>query len=233
MKKILLFFVFIIATIISHAQCSTVGAQIANSDTTSIKLYNAGFFNIPSGFANVCEWEVTTFSGELVHEDVTSGDSSDEQSSTSFDHAIPITDSMKVSIIITNEMEGFICSIADTIFWEETEVLPGSFIGNWSILSSNGGVESAITSIADLALDHQKMEIIPSLVDTHFEIKTEYTDYSFVIFDAVGRIMANYNHPQQHVDIAHFTKGIYFIRFWDENENENGNGIITKKIVKR
>lgn len=130
----------------SIAQCSDVSLLVSSSDTTYVQLYHPALFLIPSGDANICYWTVTTFSGELVHSDTTSGDF-EAQSFSYFDHSVPVTDSMKVTLIIENPVEDITCAINDTLFWEETEVIPGVFFGNWAILSDNGGVEGAAYSV--------------------------------------------------------------------------------------
>lgn len=114
MKKFITSVILISA---AHGQCSTVNISVSASDTSYVQLYHPGFFNIPSGFANVCDWEVTTFTGELVFENTTSGDAF-EQGLVLFDHTVPITDSMKVTVAITNPIEGIICTISDTLYWE-------------------------------------------------------------------------------------------------------------------
>ena len=130
----------------SIAQCSDVSLLVSSSDTTYVQLYHPALFLIPSGDANICYWTVTTFSGELVHSDTTSGDF-EAQSFSYFDHSVPVTDSMKVTLIIENPVEDITCAINDTLFWEETEVIPGVFFGSWAILSDNGGVEGAAYSV--------------------------------------------------------------------------------------
>ena len=120
-------------------------------------------FNIDSGYANVCDWEVTTLAGAAIHQATTSGQWAD-QSFSLFNHSVPISDSMEVTLFITNPISGITCSITDTIFWEETEVLPGSFIGNWAILGEYGGEENElITSINSVQISSE-FQIIPSMV---------------------------------------------------------------------
>jgi hypothetical protein len=213
----------------SYGQCSTVSIQVSASDTSYVQLYQAGFFLIPSGFANVCEWEVTSFTGEVIHEETTSGDFS-EQSTVLFEHEIPITDSMNVSLVITNEVEGIICTINDTLYWEETEVLPDVFIGNWSVLSSNGGVEEVITSLNEIKLNTKNITLFPCPADDHFKIDSDQKIISLSIFDLNGQQIASYKNmnPQEKVDISHFLSGVYFVQFWDEQSRSLG----MKKLVK-
>lgn len=230
MLKFLSFLVFVFASFQCLSQCSTVVVQISSSDTSYVQLYQAGFFNIPSGFDNVVEWEVTDFAGELIHEDETSGSSTD-QSTTLFDHEVSIEDSMKVTIVITNETEGIICTMNDTLIWEETEVIPGSFIGNWSVLSSNGGVEEEIiTSIHSIEEDVD-FKIIPSLVHRQFRIEGDFENFSLHILNANGELVLNQKNIKHHeeIDIAHLQAGIYFIKLFD---NKNRFLEKSKKIVK-
>ena len=231
MKKAFLLLSFVLANFISNGQCSSIGVQISSSDTTYIQLYQAGFFLFPSGSGidNIVEWEVTTFSGEIVHQDTTSGDSND-QSTSYFDHSIPITDSMKASIIITNNTEGIICTMNDTLYWKETEVIPGVFIGNWDILSSNGGMEVDISTFSEEILNVQNIELFPSPANDHFSIKSNLEIHSFTILNLNGQVLGIYNNiqPQEKVDISRYSSGVYFVQFW----NKNSNRLCVKKIVK-
>ena len=229
MKKTFLLLFFVLANFISIGQCSDVGVQISSSDTTYIQLYHAGFFLIPSGNDNIVEWKVTTFSGEIIHQDTTSGAFND-QSNSYFDHSIPITDSMKATIIITNNTEGIICTMNDTLFWKETEILPGSFIGNWDILSNNGGVEVDISTSSEEIFSVQNIELFPSPTFDHFSMKSELDVYSFNIIDVNGQILGTYNNirSQERVDISQFSSGIYFVQFWDEKNRNIG----VKKMIK-
>lgn len=229
MKKIFTLLFFIIAHFSSYGQCSTVAVQISSSDTTFIQLYQAGFFLIPSGFDNIVEWEATTFSGEVLHQDTTSG-SANDQSTSPFNHSVPITDSIKVSILITNNTEGITCTMSDTLFWKETEVLPGSFIGNWEVLSSNGGEEEPISTSNKEILENLNVEIFPMPANDHFEIRGDLDGYSISIFDINGQVLDTYYnlYSQAKVDISKYSSGMYFVQFWDKNRNSIG----IKKMVK-
>ena len=229
MNKIIPLLLFITANLVSNGQCSTVSVQVSSSDTTFVQLYHAGFFNIPSGFDNICEWEVNSFSGEILHQETTSG-GANEQSSVIFNHSIPITDSMKVTILITNNMEGITCTMNDTLYWKETEVIPGVFIGNWEVLSSNGGVEEEITTSKEIIVDVLIIDLFPSPVHDYFQIKGNQDIYTFTILDLNGQILESFNniHTQEKVNISYYTSGMYFVQFWDKN-NRN---IRIKKIIK-
>ena len=229
MKNTLLILLFVFANLAAHAQCSSVGVQISSSDTSYIQLYNAAFFLIPSGIDNVCEWTVTTFDGELIHKDSTFGEFND-QSRSYFDHSVSIADSMKATIVITNDTEGIICTINDTLYWEEIEVLPGAIIGNWSVLSDNGGVEVVISNASEYILNSSDIELFPSPTYDYFSIKSERDFHSITILDVNGQIIAqNINVlSNEMIDISQYATGVYFVQFW----NKNSQSISTKKIVK-
>lgn len=229
MKKIITLLCFVLASLASSGQCSTVSVQISSSDTTLIKFYHAGFFNIPSGFDNICEWTVTSFSGTVLFQDTTSG-GFNEQSNTIFNHSVPITDSMKVSLLITNYTEGITCSINDTLYWKETEVLPGAFIGNWEVLSSNGGVEGDITTSLENTLALQAIKLYPSVVYDYFQVEGEQELKTFTILDLSGRMLQTYQHigGQTKADMSHYSPGMYFVRFLDKHNRIIG----TRKVIK-
>ncbi|MFK7773218.1 MAG: T9SS type A sorting domain-containing protein [Saprospiraceae bacterium] len=229
MRKVSLLLLFVLANFISNGQCSSVGVQISSSDTTYIQLYHAGFFLIPSGDENIVQWEVTTFSGDIIHQDNTSGGFND-QSNSYFDHSIPITDSMKATIIITNNTEGIMCTMTDTLYWQVDEILPGAFIGYWNVLSDNGGVEEDISTSSEEIFNVQNIELFPSPAFDHFSLKGDLDVYSFNIIDVNGQILGTYNniHSQERVDISQYSSGVYFVQFWDQKNKNIG----VKKMVK-
>ena len=221
MKVIIASLLSILINVCLTAQCSTVAVQISSSDTSYVQLYNAGIFNIPSGNENICIWEVTDFSGTIIHQDTTSGDFGD-QSFSIFDHTVPITDSMKATIVITNEVEGIICTMNDTLYWKETEVLPGSFIGNWDVLSSNGGMEEMITSSTFTAEVSQSIYIFPCPAYDYFQLKGNQSIYKLTILDLQGNTIKSVNqiHSEEKIDISSYPTGIYIVRFWDEKNRK-------------
>ncbi|MCF8464439.1 MAG: T9SS type A sorting domain-containing protein [Flavobacteriales bacterium] len=212
----------------SFGQCSSVGVQISSSDTNQIQLYHAGFFNIDSGYANVCEWEVTTFQGTVVHQAITSGDWPD-QSFSLFNHSVPITDSMQVTLFITNPIAGITCSITDTLVWEETEVIPGAFIGNWSVLGDYVGVENElVTSIISLQTGKQ-IQILPSVVTDWFVVSNIDENHSIVMFDSMGRkVFEKAAYVREAINVQSFKPGMYYVHIC----NANGYVIDVKKMMK-
>lgn len=229
MKKIIVLLSFVTCYLNSIGQCSTVSVQISSSDTTYVQLYHAGFFNIPSGFDNICEWEVSTFSGDVIHTATTMG-SNNEQAFSLFNHNVPLTDSMKATIFITNNTEGIICTMQDTLYWKETEVLPGSFIGNWDVLSSNGGVEEMISSTNDTGSEKLELQLTPNPAHDYFKINGNHDIYHFEVLNLSGQILASYNSVSRHskFDLSFYKSGMYFIQFTDANRKI----LSTKKMIK-
>lgn len=228
MKTIITALLSLLSTAGILSQCSDVSIQISSSDTSYIQLYNAGIFLIPSGENNVCVWEVTDFSGAVVHQDTTSGVFED-QSFSYFDHMISINDSMKATLEITNEDEGSICTINDTLYWKETEVLPGSFIGSWDVLSSNGGVEDFEVSPTEFNSKDLQISIYPSPATHHFSINGTLEKYDFSIINSKGQIIKQYYGiiNQESIDISDLVSGLYYIYF----TNNQRRTISVKKIT--
>ncbi|MEZ4739091.1 MAG: T9SS type A sorting domain-containing protein [Flavobacteriales bacterium] len=217
----------ILSSFTAHGQCGDVAILVSASDTSYVQLYHPAFFLIPSGFANVCTWEVATFDGAVVHEAITFGEWAD-QSFTLFDHTVPITDSMLVTLVITNDSSGITCTITDTLYWEETEVLPGSFIGNWAILNSSGGVQ---TGSADRAgTDKVGFAVLPGPALDHVRITGLGGSCSLAIHDANGALVATHANVgnNERVDVSWLPSGVYLIRLWDARELPLG----TRRFVK-
>jgi hypothetical protein len=223
MKKIIASIILTTATIVAYGQCSSMGVSVSSSDTAFVQLYHPGFFLIPSGFANTCEWEVTTFSGELVFEDATAGDAF-EQGLVLFEHTVPITDSMEVTVAITNTIEGIICTVTDTLFWKETEVLPGIFIGNWDVLNIIGGVEEVLTSTSEYGGETDDFKVFPSPCETYFQIEGRQDLYSLSILNLSGQVIdsrANVSRLEK-VDVSHLPAGMYFVHIQSADRSSHG-----------
>lgn len=226
MRKInALLLVFLLSSIAAHAQCSAVNSSVSASDTTYAQLYHPGFFLIDAGFANVCVWAVATFDGTIVHQATTSG-AWEEQSFMLFDHSVPISDSMQVTLVITNDSSGITCTIIDTLVWEETEVLPGSFIGNWAILGSHGGLQTRLGEQASSST----ISVHPSPAVDHVRITGAGGGCALSIVDVNGALVAThaYGRTTDRVDVSSLPPGVYFIRIADERDTFLG----THKFVK-
>lgn len=209
------------------AQCEDVSISVSASDTTYVQLYHAGFFNLPSGSDNVCVWEVTTSTGDSVFSATTSGDAF-EQGLALFSHTVPITDSMFVNLVISNPVSGLTCLITNTLVWEETEVLPGVFIGNWNVIGFDPGVattvdEAGIGEVGDFVL-------FPSPATDHLRIDAPRSVYALTIRSATGALVLSEAifTSSRPIDVSQLQPGIYFVGLQDDR----GATLGMRKFVK-
>ncbi|MCU0319180.1 MAG: T9SS type A sorting domain-containing protein [Flavobacteriales bacterium] len=221
MKQLYIIVSFFLASSVAFGQCQFVDVSVSSSDTSYVQLYHPGFFLLPSGNANVCEWEVTTASGEIVFETTTSG-AAFEQGSVLFDHTVPITDSMFVNLLISNPVSGLTCLITNTLYWEETEVLPSIFIGNWNVIGFNPGVATAVDEAGISA--ERDFALFPSPAMDHLRIDAPRSVYALTIWSATGALVhseANFM-TSQPIDVSLLQPGIYFVGLQDERGVNRG-----------
>lgn len=226
MKKFYTILPLLFAVTGARAQCSAMNISVPFSDTTQIQLYHPGFFLLDSGYANVCDWTVTTFDGTVVHQATTSGLFPD-QSFTDFTHSVPITDSMLVNLVITNPVTNTTCALMDTLFWEETEVLPGSFIGNWAILSTDGGIA---TGLPDPGSIGTPFVIYPIPATDHLFIAgmPPGSSLSFCTLDGTIVVTRSNVANGARVELSDLASGVYIARSLDER----GRLLGAQRIVK-
>ena len=105
-----------------------------------INLYHPGGYLTWPSSENVMEWEFTDSEGNLLHEETLV-----DYNFVSFDFDIPLTDTMFVSVLHTNDsawhngsQNSWACLVEDYLFWEETEVIPGVVQGSWALGGSVG-----------------------------------------------------------------------------------------------
>jgi hypothetical protein len=212
---------FLLASSAAFGQCENVDVSVSSSDTSYVQLYHPGFFILPSGFANVCEWQVTTTSGDVVFDTLTSG-AAFEQGLVLFDHTVPITDSMFVTLVISNPVSGLTCLITNTLYWEETEVFPGIFVGNWNVIGFNPGIATALDEAGIGA--ERDFVLFPSPAMDHLRIDAPRSVYALTIRSATGALVhseANFM-TSQPIDVSQLQPGIYFVGLQDERGVNRG-----------
>ena len=127
------------AQVITAVDCDQMGLVVnVGSNPNSINMYHPGGYLTWPPSDNVMAWEFTNSGGGMLHE-VTSVNNN----FVSFSFDIPLTDTINVSVLLTNEsaaMNGntVACLIEDYLFWEETEIIPGTFLGSWTLGGSVG-----------------------------------------------------------------------------------------------
>lgn len=224
MKNLLTTLLLCLTSSLAMAQCNFISVQISSSDSGYVQLYNAGFFLISPGAYNVYVWEARDFSGNIIHQDTTMGNST----TSLFSHSVPVSDSIFASIEITNDTAGIVCLMQDTLVWEEITIGSSSF-GNWTVLSNNGG--TIVTSIsAESSTTNNPVILFPSAVGDYFEISGPASSYDIRVLNLKGQQQLSLNNisSNQQVDASSLKAGVYFVQFW----NAERTSLEVKKIVK-
>lgn len=227
MKNLYALVALFLASSTIHAQCENMDVSISSSDTSYVQLYHPGFFILPSGFANECEWQVTTTSGDIVFETTTSG-AAFEQGLVLFEHTVPITDSMFVTLVISNPVSGLTCLITNTLYWEETEVFPGSFVGNWNVIGFNPGISTAVNE--GRSANAGDFVLFPSPAANHLRIEAPTSTAALSIWSTTGALVrseANFM-TSEPLDVSDLQPGIYFVGLQDEQ----GVALGMRKFIK-
>jgi len=115
------------------------------SQTNAINLYHPGGYLIspdPQNPQNVMEWEFTDSQGNVLHEATLV-----DENIVSFGFDLPLTDTMFVSVLHTNDFAfhngspySWACLIEDYLVWEINTYPSGSEYGTWT-LGGNIGVD--------------------------------------------------------------------------------------------
>ena len=127
------------AQVITTVDCDLMGLVVnVGSNTNSINLYHPGGYLTWPPEDNVMEWEFTDSEGNVLHEETIVN-----YNFVSFSFDIPLPDPFYVSVLLTNDsaiLNGnpVACLIEDYLFWEETEIIPGTFTGSWTLGGSVG-----------------------------------------------------------------------------------------------
>ena len=141
-----------------QAQITSVGcdsmALVVNvgSQETALNLYHPGGYLTWPNTENVMEWLFTDEEGNVVHEETLV-----DNNFVSFGHNVPITDTLFVSVLLTNDSSIYYdgnpvaCLIEDYLTWEETEIA-GSFFGNWTLGGAVGTYAGEPSSIGTVAV---------------------------------------------------------------------------------
>lgn len=214
MKKYIIYLLFASISQISlgQIQCSHFNVSVSTgSDSGYVQLYHPGMYLVSPRNATVIEWEISDFQGNIVHNDTLFGNITADQSGLMlFYHNVPVTDSMKVTALLTNDVAGLTCIVEDTLFWKTTEVTPNVYIYSWDILSGNLGT-SITTSVS--VPDEMKINFFPSPVSDQFQIEGPKTEYSLTIFNIGGQLVHTINNLKgsEQVDVSNLPSGLYFL----------------------
>ena len=175
------------AQVITSVGCDSMSLVVnVGSQETALSLYHPGGYLTWPSSENVMEWLFTDEEGNVVHEETLI-----DENFVSFGHNVPITDTMFVSVLLTNDSSIYYdgnpvaCLIEDHLTWEETEIIPGSFIGSWTLGGAVGTYAGQPSTIGDPALGFPSIaRKLVSIVDiTGREVNPEPNQLLFFIYD--------------------------------------------------
>ncbi|MGB1385081.1 MAG: Kazal-type serine protease inhibitor family protein [Flavobacteriales bacterium] len=135
-----------LAQVITAVPCDQMSLVVnVGSNPDYINVYHPGGYLTWPPSENVMEWEFTDSEGNVLHEEVLVNNNF-----VSFSFELPLTDTMFVSVLLTNDSASLngnpvACLIEDYLYWNETEIIPGTFLGSWTLggslgVDANGGV---------------------------------------------------------------------------------------------
>lgn len=129
----------LLAQVTTTVDCDLMGLVVnVGSQPTMLSLYHPGGYLTWPSSENVMHWEFTDEAGTLVHEETLV-----DNNFISFQHNVPTTDTLFVSVLLTNDSaihngNPVACWIDDYLTWEEVEIVPGTFMGYWTLGGSVG-----------------------------------------------------------------------------------------------
>ncbi|MDO7741259.1 MAG: hypothetical protein MUP94_06230 [Flavobacteriales bacterium] len=125
--------------VITTVDCDLMGLVVnIGSQPNFINLYHPGGYLTWPNSENVMEWEFTDSQGNVLHEETLM-----DYNFVSFDFDMPVTDTMYVSVLLTNDSafhngNPVACLVEDYLFWEATEIIPGFVQSSWTLGGSVG-----------------------------------------------------------------------------------------------
>jgi len=226
---------FLFALVIALGLTTTTQAQVGcdmmnlivnvGSDTNIVNIYHPGHYLTWPQSKNVIVWEITDMIGNMIAEDTLV-----DEAFYQFYHNIPITDTMNVTALLTNDSAGIACLIEDQLYWEVTELIPGVFTGRWEFLHGNVGVDvTNTTGIDDIepttasVYPNPSNDVVNVSLDKGQLLKIE-------LFSMTGRLIfkKDLNSKTYTLNIGGYPSGIYLVRVFNQN-----NDIVNTKILKK
>ena len=170
-----------------------------------VNIYHPGHYLTSPREDNVITWTITDDQDNIVVEETLTN-----EAFFAFNHNVPITDTMNVSVVLRNETAGVACLIQDVLYWEETEVIPGVFTYSWAFLYGNVGT----LGIDDVS--HTTISIYPNPVSEMLYVDSSEPIKTIKIFNKIGQLVrsnSNYNK----IDTENMQSGLYIVHVYFEN----------------
>ena len=226
---------FLFAIVIASGLTATTQAQVGcdmmnlivnvGSDTNMVNIYHPGHYLTWPQSENVIVWEITNMMGNMIAEDTLV-----DEAFYQFDHNIPITDTMNVTALLTNDSAGIACLIEDQLYWEVTELIPGVFIGRWEFLHGNVGVDvTNTTGIDDIepttasVYPNPSNDVVNVSLDKGQILKIE-------LISMTGRLIfkKDLNSKTYALNMGDYPPVVYLVRVFNQN-----NDMVNTKIFKK
>ena len=145
-----------LAQVVTAVPCDQMSLVVnVGSNPNSISIYHPGGYLTWPGESNVMAWEFSDGAGNVIHEEVLV-----DNNFVSFGFDIPLTDTLFVSVLLTNEDamldgEPVACLIEDFLVWEiDTWPFSGEEYGTWTLGGSVGfNANGPVTCIDEGLID--------------------------------------------------------------------------------
>jgi hypothetical protein len=226
MKKILLSLIFALGltqTTQAQVSCDMMNLIVNVSDTGLVKLYHPGHYLTWPQSENVIVWEITDSQGNIIADDTLINNSD-----FLFYHNIPLTDTMNVTALLTNDSAGIACLIEDKLYWEVTTI-GTSVLGRWEFVYDNVGVDVTNTVGID-DIEPTTASVYPNPSSDVINISLNKGQLLKIeLFSMTGRLIfkKDLNSKTYALNIGDYPSGVYLVRVFNQN-----NDIVNTKILK-
>ena len=226
MKKILLSLIIALGltqTTQAQVSCDMMNLIVNVSDTGLVKLYHPGHYLTWPQSENVIVWEITDSQGNIIADDTLINNSD-----FLFYHNIPLTDTMNVTALLTNDSAGIACLIEDKLYWEVTTI-GTSVLGRWEFVYDNVGVDVTNTVGID-DIEPTTASVYPNPSSDVINISLNKGQLLKIeLFSMTGSLIfkKDLNSKTYALNIGDYPSGVYLVRVFNQN-----NDIVNTKILK-
>ena len=168
-------------------------------------------------------WEITDSQGNIIADDTLINNSD-----FLFYHNIPLTDTMNVTALLTNDSAGIACLIEDKLYWEVTTI-GTSVLGRWEFVYDNVGVDVTNTVGID-DIEPTTASVYPNPSSDVINISLNKGQLLKIeLFSMTGRLIfkKDLNSKTYALNIGDYPSGVYLVRVFNQN-----NDIVNTKILK-
>lgn len=206
------------AQVTTAVDCDLMGLVVnVGSQENYLNVYHPGGYLTSPSSENTMEWLFTDSEGNVIHEETLVN-----ENFVSFNHGVPLTDTIFVSVLLTNDsavLNGnpVACWIEDYLVWEETEVIPGTLMGAWTLGGSVGQDVSESTGVE--AISTTAVRLYPQPASDRLTVEGIPSAGSFVIRNLAGQIVRDQpvNSPTEELHVGDLETGMYVLQRYNRN----------------